>query len=332
MAEDTKYLVDNIRATLKATLDPCYDNTSKTEIYCRCPNCGDSQNDRRKAHFYIQMKPPFKYYCQKCGFSGQLNQDVLNKLQVFDGTTILNINEANKNTPNVKIAHTKVEVDLNYKDEDNEISQAGLKYFNDRFKVNATLDEANTKFKCICNPYAFLTQNKIDISKSKFDFSKAIGFLSSDNKYLICRDITGKQAIRYSNQYLTQDDDKSKIYNIKLPINILTDEITLVITEGIFDCIGVYYKFYSEAQNGNIIIAAGCGKSYPQVIEKFIKMGFLNLKIEIYSDTDVSVKTFQELKESKYYLKNIPLTIYYNTLGKDCGTSADQINVTKTII
>ena len=61
-------------------------------------------------------------------------------------------------------------------------------------------------------------------------------------------------------------------------------------------------------------------------------MGFLNLDIKIYSDQDVDIKFYQNLKEDEPFIKNDTIEIYYNKLGKDCGTRADEIDVTKTII
>lgn len=329
--DDSTYLVDEIRQVIESTVHPCYHNTAYTELYCRCPECGDSKKSKSSAHFYIHLKPPFKFYCQKCGYSGRLNQEVLNKLQIFNNDVVLNIAEANKTvSENTTVFIKKKQVEFNYADELNDITEKSLTYFNNRFGVTEDLETLNKKFKCVCNPLSYLNSLGIDVSKSRFKFDSAIGFVSSDNKYIICRDITGEQKLRYSNTPLVNDINKSKIYNIRTPINLLQDEVTLVITEGIFDCIGVYYKFYRDAEN--VIIAAACGKSFIQVINKFIRMGFLNLKIKIYADNDVPVEFFKEMKRSSNFIKNNNIEIFYNKLGKDCGVSADQIDVQSTMI
>lgn len=329
--ENEQAIIDEIRKTIKASVSPCYENTSHTELYCRCPNCGDSKKSSSSAHFYIEMRPPFKFYCQKCGFSGVLNQEILNKLQIYDNDTVLNVIKLNKTFKGNEIKFVKTEKQniINYKDAENERSAKALTYFNNRFNVNATLEELNTKFKCICDVKSFLDEIKMTYNKA-FDYSNAIGFLSSDCKYLICRDISGNQKIRYSNNAISNDINKSKIYNIRTPMNILEDKVTLVITEGIFDAIGIYYKMYQNSEN--TIVAAACGKSYLQVIEKFIKIGFLNLDINIYSDADVPVSFYNTMKNNSEYLKDIKINIFYNTIGKDCGVPADQITLSKTVI
>lgn len=41
------------------------------ELYVRCPFCGDSENNLRKAHFSIHLSK-YVYYCYRCGVSGRL--------------------------------------------------------------------------------------------------------------------------------------------------------------------------------------------------------------------------------------------------------------------
>ena len=85
MDEDEKrVLTEKVRNTIKASVHPCYENTSHTELYCRCPYCGDSTKSKTSAHFYIRMEPPFLYNCFKCGRSGRLSRKTLEDLGVYD--------------------------------------------------------------------------------------------------------------------------------------------------------------------------------------------------------------------------------------------------------
>ena len=330
---ETKFLVDQIRQTIKSSVSPCYENTAKTELYVRCPHCGDSKKSKSSAHLYIQMKPPFKFYCQKCGYSGVLSQELLDQLQVYNSSVVDNINEANKtikkDTSVRRIRYNKI----NYEEKETSQSVESLNYFNKRFGVNETL-ESLKKFKIVCDPIQFFEYyfNKTNFQVSynpRFDYYHALGFLSSDNKYLICRDTSGNQELRYTNVSLS-NDDRSKIYNIKTKIDYLCDKVTLVITEGIFDAIGIYYKEYSDKEN--VIVAAACGKSFLQVIEYFMKMGFLNLDIKIYSDADVDISFYKTVKQKSKFVKNQQLEVYYNTLGKDCGVFKDKISLKKFLV
>ena len=123
-------------------------------------------------------------------------------------------------------------------------------------------------------------------------------------------------------------------------IDIMQPVVNLVITEGIFDIIGVYTHFYKNTQyEKNTIFAAACGKSYNAVILNYIRLGFLNLNISIYSDGDVDVNFYRELKDSNPYLKGSNITIFYNDLydpstgyGKDYGVKKEDIKLRKVII
>lgn len=327
MEESVELLVDEIRRALKENLDPCYHNTANTEVYVRCPNCGDSQKNRRGAHLYIKMAPPFSFYCQKCGFHGVLNGDVLGKLGIYDNDLLLRIREANKGrgiNNNVRTAKPGDQI-IDYKDSDTDCAKASLDYFNSRFGVEETAETLNDRFKAILDPAAFLRKLRKTNLNSRFDFSRSIGFVSSDGKYMICRDNSGQQELRYSNVALSDDENKSKIYNIKTPVNLMQDEITLAIAEGIFDAIGLYYKRFKDSQN--VIVAAACGKSYEQVIDTYLRKGFLNLSIEIYSDQDVGIQFYRDMRRKSKIIAANKMSVFYNAKGKDCGVPADQIEL-----
>ena len=113
----------------------------------------------------------------------------------------------------------------------------------------------------------------------------------------------------------------------------MQDEITLVMTEGIFDIIGIYLAEYKDTEKEtNAIFAAACGKGYNAVINHFIRKGFLNLKIIIYSDNDVSREKLLEIKDSNYIIRNQPITVYYNELSKDVGVPKEQIKLRRMVI
>lgn len=334
MDDDISLLVDEIRRTMKESIDPCYHNTANTEIYVRCPNCGDSQKNKRGAHLYIKMAPPFSFYCQKCGYHGVLNEDVLGKLGVFDNELLMRIKEANKSrgiNTNVRLAKSG-DMKFDFKDSDTDCAKASLDYFNRRFGVNETAETLNDKFRAVLDPGAFLRKSRKTCLNNRFDYNHSIGFVSSDGKYLICRDTSGKQELRYSNTALSDDDNKSKIYNIKTGVNLMADEITLAITEGIFDAIGIYYKKYKDQDN--VIVAAACGKSYEQVIESYIRKGFLNLNIEIYSDKDVNVKFYADMRRRNKIVSTNRMSIFYNDMQgeKDCGVPADRIRLRRAAL
>ena len=113
------------------------------------------------------------------------------------------------------------------------------------------------------------------------------------------------------------------MYTIKNSVNKMSDEINLIMAEGPFDLIGVYNKYYSVSENSNNIFTAPCGKNYLSIINKFLRLGFANINIKIFSDSEIGINFY------KYALKNIPsllnVEIIYNTLYEDFGCSPEKI-------
>ena len=81
---------------LRKNLRVCKLTSRHDEINIRCPFCLDSQKDAFKGHFYIQNQEPFKYYCQRCGASGRVNNRLLEMLSVDDYGVIKEIQNADK--------------------------------------------------------------------------------------------------------------------------------------------------------------------------------------------------------------------------------------------
>jgi hypothetical protein len=334
--------IESIRNLILRNKKPAYQTTNKREVRVRCPYCGDSK-DKNHAHMYIEMRPPFKFYCQKCTTAGVLNQSTLRDLNIYNNDLSVSILEANKTIKNIsgnqKVSFKKHNPKLNTNQTNYSVN--AVNYFNYRYGFNYDNDYIVNKFKAITNSYDFFIENNIPVPIDKYrnplyDFNNSIGFLSSDGSHVIFRDVTGQQSKRYYNFNLYEDEKSTsnKIYNIKSSVDILEDEINLIITEGVFDIIGVYEHLYKDQTQGknNYIFAAAAGKGYNAVISHYVRMGFLNLNITIYSDADVDPSFFRELKSSSVYLRNQPLTIYYNTKDKDFGVPKDRISLRKAII
>lgn len=335
--------VENIRNFILSNKKPSYQTTNRKEVRVRCPYCGDSKSNQSSAHMYIEMRPPFRFHCFKCETSGVLNQSVLRDLGLYDNDTNVSIINANKNykatTGIQKVSFKRLK--LNNEPINSEITERNLKYFNSRYELNFSKEFVSSKFKCILDPPAFFEKNKIYVPEGQYDFLNAIGFISSDSSHIIFRDTSGRQPKRYYNLNLCQDDEGSiisKAYNISNNLNIMS-KVNLVITEGIFDIIGVFSHFYQNENGENTIFAAACGKAYNAVILNYLRMGFLDMDITIFSDGDVDMNFYKSLKTSSPYLKNLQITVFYNSLydketgyGKDYGIPKKDIQLKKIII
>ena len=77
-------LIDDLYGVLRDANKVAYFNANHTELSVRCPYCGDSMKDRTHAHLYINVNPPYSFYCQRCESSGILNDGSLEDIGVFD--------------------------------------------------------------------------------------------------------------------------------------------------------------------------------------------------------------------------------------------------------
>ena len=107
--------------------------------------------------------------------------------------------------------------------------------------------------------------------------------------------------------------------------NLLKPEINLVIAEGPFDIIGIKEYFYKD-DNDSIFIAVN-GKGYNPVLNRISRLGFINLNINIYSDADVDMDYYKQMKRYNSILMNNETRIYYNTIEKDYGIKKENIQL-----
>ncbi len=336
--------IEQVRTLILRNKKPSYQTTNRKEVRVRCPYCGDSKKDKNHAHMYIKMSPPFAFYCQKCSTAGVVNQQVLRDLGIFNNDLSINIIEANKTVKRAqgvqRVSFKANNPTLNKAE--TQFSANAVAYFNGRYGFSYDNAHIVDRYKAITNAAQFFADNRIPVpfdryGRQHYDFNNSIGFLSSDGSHVIFRDITGMQPKRYYNLNLMPDEDfatSNKLYNIKSSLDILADQVNLVMTEGVFDIVGVYEHFYKgkvEERNDHIF-AAAAGKGYGAVVAHYVRMGFLNLALTIYSDADVDVQFFRDLKADSPYLKNIPITIFYNTVEKDFGIPKDRIALRRVVV
>lgn len=327
--------IEKVKNFIIANKKPAYFTTNKKELRVRCPYCGDSRKDPTHAHLYIQMKPPFKFYCQKCNTGGVLNSKTMRDFQLYDTEIAVSLSQMSKHLTETRGYSSTSFRKREYKMEavDSKQSFDCCQYFNSRFNTNFSNQYIVERFKAVTDIDSFVINNSLNLNFVQYDLRNSIGFMSADNSHIVFRDISGFQPRRYFNLSLVPDDDFeiNKFYALKTSVDILQPEINLVLTEGIFDIIGVFNHFYGE-NTENTIFAAACGKGYNSVISNFIHKGFLNMNITIYSDADVNVDFYRNLKLQSPYLKKTPIIIFYNTKEKDFGIPKDRISLRKIII
>lgn len=293
---------------------------SSKEIILRCPYCGDSVKHSNKGHFYIgETSGLFLYHCKRanCNASGLLNKRVLEDLGIFD----------------LNLFSELIKLNSSFMYKNTNISNSNMSRF-DTFDFNAFKNIYPNKLDYLkCRLYDV---DDIDLSKYRIVFSPAnffqsyaikldefhnsllpnlehnsIGFLNSNGSCILFRFIDKDAKYRYFKMKLNKDVD---IYTISNSIDLLKSNIlTINICEGVFDCINIYNRIRKDDTE---IYAAANGSDYVNKVEYLCKYsGILNVKINIYRDSDHSVQKI--LNQFRNSILKDSISIYSNSLEKD---------------
>ena len=336
MNTDIQYV---LRALEKAPMGKKIDDY---RVVVKCPICGEGSKQRTHGHCYIGLienGPPLVYHCFINECSGIVTPSFLRDLDIYDGEleSILiafNRSKAGNYKSKKKYFIQKKKKDLKIPYIANTVkNKYKLLYLRNRIGLPFTFNDARN-LKCIFSLKDFLEENKI---KPNMKFVKVlatlndnyIGFLDTNNDYIVFRNIYKDKNLRYVKYDIFGDntDTSNIIYTIpKCNCNMFSDSVNLNICEGPFDAIGIFCNI-NKFEKENNIYAACCGSGYMNAIRYFIKFGFINnLNVNIYSDSD---------KPPEYYSKVIndlspwvnSINIFYNELSKDYGVPADEIKI-----
>jgi len=300
------------------------------EISIRCPYCGDSKHNPSATHLGIKFGHPSAFHCFRCDESGSVNvrflkdvgidPDIIKKYVKYKKSNIY------KSLPMVKeVKFDKGKYDYNFTYN----SDSGqYKYLRDRFKME--FDEEDIKrFKIILNPKVFL--HDLSVSKKRkiepsIDLSRYIGFLTQDGNQAVFRAIDKDLEPRFYNMTI-EETDYRKLYVINNNIDIKARKFNFVLTEGIFDLIGVYQHFYKNSdQLSNTLFIAALGKSFQEPINRLIQSGFLNFDIYLFADSseDIGLDFYIELLKNPY-IDEVYVAKNKKVGEKDFGVSLDRI-------
>lgn len=314
------------------------------DIVVRCPFCGDSVKslDHGHLHIWIDVNEPIPmiYHCFRCDASGILNKNLLNELEINDGDINGNIGRYN-NKMNKVIRNslsffderkpvfipdiTKIETALRKKE-----------YIENRLGVSCSFAEwAELKvvFNLLEVLFANNLVNRLSTSKDKvkelhLDY---IGFMSCLNQQIVMRNITDSKNRYYKYSLFGKKYDPyiNKLYIIPNQIDALTTEpITINVSEGTFDILGIYFHIFNKNKKNNLF-AAACGCGFNTAVKYFLQKGLIgdNITVNIYSDKDKNPAFYKDLfKDIKPLVGHVNL--YYNGLSKDCGVRKEDISLT----
>ena len=219
-----------------------------------------------------------------------------------------------------------------YKEDENK-----LEYLNSRLGTTLKFQDLRD-YKIFLNLWSLLDDNEIEElneKKDKIDIldKHYIGFISADNKYAIMRNAYNNDFPRYRNYCLYNTPNSNKFYIIPGKVALQQEKVKLVITEGIFDILGVYLHLKDDLfkDESNIIFSAACGKHYYRPIEYLMELGFIDLDIYLFADYDTieSKEIFKIVRnlKKKPFMNLCNYTVYYNSINKDFGVPKDQIKL-----
>ena len=330
-------VINTLFDDLKKSNKVVYLNSSRTELSCRCPYCGDSVKNASSAHLYIKTEAPFSFFCQKCESSGLLNQQLLSDLLVDNSDLShlikVEMNEFKKSNLTNKVSIQKSrqlkiptpQSDFDWKRE----------YIENRLGCEITKKDI-LNLRIIPHLEDLLVLNKMEkmldnksFREKCYDIDKnGVGWLSQDNSHAVFRMVNGPY--RYRNIKLTNSVVSSKVYTVKNKIDILSNKFTIILTEGIFDVLSVFKNLFNGENNPDRLFVASNGKGFSYFPLRFQReYGFLNLDLHIYSDNDVSLDYYKDL--FKFNKRFSEVNIFFNTFKgeKDFGVPLNKIEVRK---
>lgn len=337
--------MNDLKEIVKFLLSLPYAKTYKDDyIYIRCPICGDSIKHTDKPHCSIWIKPgqPLIYHCWICENSGIVNSSFLRDLRVSDYKLISSVGKYNKDNfgdfdsgKGAKfITPSKAKDIVIPKIRDN--AKSKIDYISKRIGIQYTA-KVLEYMRCITSLNDFNALNNLypnDDYKKIFDILEKdyIGFLTTDKTTIIFRDITEKHKFRYIRYQIFKGTNLSDtFYTLPARVDPLSEEITLNITEGVFDIHGVFFNVNKCNLDNQLYVAVG-GSGYRKVLRYFLQKGFLtNINLKIYSDKDKSLEWYRNfLEDYKIWFNSI--NIYYNNASKDFGVTKNKIDIMGAVL
>lgn len=250
----------------------------------------------------IRDDGPVLCHCFKCNFGGFLNADMVDKL----GLHI----QIPKFKSHRKIQNTR-SVSFKTVDEDDKKSiDEAVRYIGSRTGCYPSIEELKA-FRFISNAHAYSMEYGLQFTKPP-NFNGRYWF-GLTNGNMVGRAKSSNAEMRWIKLSSTNIDSMN-IYNIRVPFD-LASPITVMISEGVMDSIGLYN--ISKGQN-NIYISS-LGKDYEAGLKYMINRGIYgdSVSVKIFKDSDVDTKSIKINKNLKSLFKKVE--VWCNSAGHDYG-------------
>lgn len=292
-----------------------FQRVSQEQFKTRCPYCGDSDNIRH-GHLYLKcsydLNEPILYHCFLCNRSGKVNQKFLDrygvKLKLPDTINYFNKISDMKSMKNI------AEGTLNFNSRE-------YKYLSNRLQASFTKEELG-RLRIVWdvnNIRECLSSERVkNTLPSSMD---GISFLSDNNALMLTRFYSGEPRWRKITLFPTAS---KSFYTIKKDLNLFQEKITVNISEGIFDAIGLFKHFPDE----DALYVAVLGSDYATAIDYVISLGLFGNHIDVNLFLDSNIEHRSVIRDAKKYkwLFN-KISVFKNSIDKDFGLPKDRIQL-----
>ena len=285
------------------------------EYTCQCPYCHDNRQ-----HCYVKIDTatdsPVVFWCHICTAHGRVSKDFLDRLNLdiempkYTGSKPLDVNKG--------VAMKVIGDTVTDKHDTSKVRD----YIESRVGHYPTLDELKM-FNYVGDPrkYAF---DYLGYNGEGRPFNNRHWFKMSNGN------ITGRwKDDNTDHRWMNFKTNRVKgggLYTMKKGFDVYKP-ITVVIAEGIFDVIGLYYN--GRIENGIFIGVAG--KGYSRGIKHILSKGIYgdSVSVRIYRDPNVKNEDVYVDPIAMQMFKSVDL--YYNAFDKDYGILPGELDIHKVL-
>ena len=346
--EESYSFQDYLRQSLHQLFPGSKDDGARNNVLINCPLCIKEGRPDTKHHMSICLgnegKPLFYNCFRNTAHRGILTPDSLMELAwntqlLIDPVLLEAIDNFNKHTRHYSRyklnKENKLNIDFRAIQSSSDMIEIKRQYICDRLGLDISYEEL-AKNKIVFSLKDLLWRNYIkeytrdprivDILDKYF-----VGFLSNNNGSLSMRNIVyGKMELpnnlnfRYI-KYLIVNGAPAGYYIIPSICDI-TKRVEVVIAEGQFDILSIFYNVYSGDRNNRVYCSIG-GNSYLNAIKYFLcEVGLVDPIIHLYIDNDIKKFVLPEIEKMLKPIR-IETHIHLNAFNeeKDFGVAKNKI-------
>ena len=283
-----------------------------------CPRCGDT-----KYHCYVKISltnedPPL-WHCFKCNSGGIVGKEFLKAYHIDDISMPKNMKYHKRIESNEAVSIKLNQVSCNKQDPLDDV----IAYTSARVGIHPTLPELQM-FRYVGNPHGYVKEF-FGMDEYNSNMLNERLWFQLNNGNIIGRTNNDDTEYRWL-RYKTNRVRGRGIYTFRTGIDT-HEPINVIIAEGIYDCIGLYYHYPVN----NALYIATLGSDYKYGIQHIMKMGVFgdSVTIHIFKDADVNTNMIQIPKSLCKLFKHV--FVYGNSIAKDYGYPKHMMEIHRVL-